>query len=171
MRGLQCGSRMHLHAFGSTAQRSGRVGASEVAWKPPRGRPDNTHFLSTMADPHDSETVPDTLTELRDGWGSRPNKYSSFRAVLSTECVMRDCSVLYHLLKVPYYSRLSASVVFVYCIPPKRASLRSSSRASLSNRTPPTPRHSRLVAPTDRTRAGCAAGTAATGCSRPAPRS
>ena len=62
MRGLPCGSRMHLHAIGSTAQRFGRVGASEVAWKPPSGRQDNTHFLSTMADPHDSETVPDTLT-------------------------------------------------------------------------------------------------------------
>ena len=49
MRGLPCGSRMHLHAVGSTAQRLGRVGASEVASEPPRGRPDN----STLSHFHD----------------------------------------------------------------------------------------------------------------------
>ena len=36
---------MHLHAIGSTAQRFGRVGASEVASEPPSGRPDNSLFI------------------------------------------------------------------------------------------------------------------------------
>ena len=48
MRGLPWGSRMHLHAVGSTVQRRGRVGASEVASETPSGRSDN----STLSHSH-----------------------------------------------------------------------------------------------------------------------